>query len=108
MQQLITGPQITFRVKAILVALACFGLFVWDAAWLLWLRSRHPQELRSSPWYASYVTTRTLVLSPVVLLPILLIIILASARIYRLRSNPEKERQRLYLLALVCGTLLGF
>lgn len=98
----------TFRVKAMLVVLACIVLFALNASWLLWLsRGDHIQEFRSLPWYQGYITYRELLLSPIILLGFSLFVILALARVYKLRSDPEKERQRLQLLALVCGTVLG-
>jgi hypothetical protein len=97
--------DITFRSKAILVVVGCFVVFALNA---LWLRSLDHVALHSLAWYQSYVTYRMLLLQPVILLPFGLFLIICLVKLYKNQyKKPVNERQQLYLLALICGTVLG-
>jgi len=96
---------ITFRSKAVLVVVGCLAVFTLNA---LWLRSLDRSDLHSLPWYQDYLTYRALLLQPFVLLPLGLFVILGLLKLYKnQKKTATNERQQLYLLALVCSTVLG-
>ena len=93
---------LTSRFKALLVVLACMAVFALNALWL-WFLDR--SDIRSLPWYRSYLTYRALLLEPFMLIPFGIVVIFCLVKLYQTKS-PTNERQ-LYLLAVVCGSALG-
>ena len=98
----------SFRAKAELLVVACLGIFGLNAGFVYWVQRFHRDEFVSSPGYQSFLAYRALFLKPFMAVPLFVLVLLCGLKMYKnQQQQPVNEREQLYLLALLCGTVLG-
>lgn len=83
------------------------ALFILNAIWLASLRNNG--ELRSSSFYQSYTSVRTLLMKPSTIFAVVLVTgVWLGLVFWRSRSRPLTDLQKIAIVCLLLGTAYGY